>query len=565
MALPRDSADPTPSNLDQLLRDNRELTRMLEEAEEALRALRAGEVDALLVGAGREQVYTLETVDKPYQLLVERVPFGAATLTTEGSILSCNRRFAALLHRSQDALIGQPLHAFVAPASRPRLEALLAECRTSEAEGEIVLQGANDTPVPVYLGATSLREGALGSCLMVTDLTESRHLRELERTQEALRATTERLEQADRNKDEFLATLAHELRNPLAPIMNSLTILKGKNPKESEWALGVLDRQVQTMARLLDDVLDVSRISCNKLELRKQSIDLRSVLESALEVSRPWIAAAEHELLFTMPSEPIHLLADPLRLSQVFANLLNNAAKYTEPKGRIWLDVSAQDQQVIVSVRDNGIGIAPAMVPRVFEIFAQAASAEPRSQGGLGIGLSLAKGLIELHGGTIEARSDGPGKGTEFLVRLPLAKGSPEGELLASAAERSAAPSSAQQRILIVDDNRDNADSLAKLLRKRGHEIWTVYSGEEALQAVETARPDVVLLDLEIPKPDGFEVCRRIRSGPLGRAPLLVAMTGRARETDRERTREAGFDHHMAKPIDPGAILGLLSALPAGD
>jgi PAS domain S-box-containing protein len=578
-------------------------------------------------------------------------------------------------------LLGKSVGAFVAPESRPLLEALLRDGLTAEVQGEIILQSPDGAPVTSYLSVSALREGALGLCLMVTDLTGQRNYQELQRIQEALRATSERLElaqqagrigtfewdirtgaeswsapqealyglpaggfggrfeswkqavhsddreraegdrlravaqgteldtefrivrpdgetrwiaskgkvfharageparmlgvtmditerkrieealrDADRKKDEFLATLAHELRNPLAPIRNALGILQTKGPSrpELQWARGVLDRQVQLMARLLEDLLDVSRISSNKLELRKERVELAALLEAALETSRPVIDHGGHELTLTLPPEPIYLEADPVRLAQVFSNLLNNAAKYTEKGGQIRLTAERIGKDMVVSVKDNGIGIVVETLPRIFDIFSQAKPALPWSQGGLGIGLSLVKGLVELHGGTVEARSEGPGRGSEFVVRMPL-----EAQ---TTARRPVQPAQEQKpalnyRILIADDNRDSADSLATLLQLMGNEVGTAYDGEEAVEAAAAFRPEVVVLDLGMPKLNGYEACRRIRKEPWGQGILLIALTGWGQEEDRHRTAEAGFNQHMVKPVDPDVLMKLLVSL----
>jgi PAS domain S-box-containing protein len=800
----------TALRIGQLLRENEDLRQRLEEAEDALRALRAGEVDAVLVEAGREQVYTLETADKPYRLLVEQVPQGAATLTADGAIIYCNRRFAELLGRPLHSLLGKPIGDFVAPESRPLLKDLLRDGQAAEVQGEVVLQPADGTPVPVYLGVSALQEGALGLCLMVTDLSEQRHYQALQRAQATLRESerrfreiidalpvaiyttdvqgrlthfnpaavefsgrvpelgadswcvswklyrpdgtplpheecamalalkegravrgtetiaerpdgkrvwfmpyatplcdaegrvvgainmlldiTERkqgeqaaallstivdcsddaiiskdlngiitswnesaerlfgysaqqaigqpiamlipadrrdeeseildrfkrgehvdhfdtirirkdgsllqisltispirerggriigaskiarditsrkeieaaLKEADRRKDEFLATLAHELRNPLAPIRNAVQILKAKGSPDPElqWGREVIDRQVQVMARLLEDLLDVSRISRNRLNLRKERVELVTVVEAALETSRPVIEAGSHELTVTLPPEPIHLEADPLRLAQVFANLLNNAAKYTEEGGRIQLRAERQGSDVIVSVKDNGIGIIAEMLPRIFDIFAQSPRALLRSPGGLGIGLSLVKGLVELHGGSIEARSEGADRGSEFVVRLPVAVATPLPAAAPPKEDEEPKPAT-KCRILIVDDNQDSADSLAMLLKIKGYEVATAYDGEQAVEAAGTLRPDVVLLDIGMPKLNGYDACWRIRQQPWGQGMFLIALTGWGQEEDRRRTEEAGFNEHMVKPVDPAALMKLLASLSA--
>jgi PAS domain S-box-containing protein len=544
---------------DRMLRENEGLRRRLQEAEEAIRALSSGEVDAVVVDAGGEQVFTLEAAEKLYWLLVAQMPHPAAVLSTAGTIISCNHRFAELLQQAVASLPGHSIQAFAAADDLPALETLLREGRATEARGEVSLRATDGTPKPAYLGIRPVREGVHGECLMLTDLTEQQHYQELKRTQDALRASEERLRHADRQKDEFLATLSHELRNPLAPIRNAVKILMAKGPPEPELVLAraVLDRQTQLMARLLDDLLDVSRISLKKVELRREIVELAAVCEAALEISRPVIEAGDHELSVSLPSEPIHLDADPMRLAQVLANLLNNAARYTEDGGHIRLSAELQGSDVIVSVKDSGIGIAPELLPDIFAIYSQARPSG-RSQSGLGIGLSLVRGLVELHGGVVEARSDGPGRGSEFVLRLPVAAG--------AAAPRPAPPTEDQKalterRILIADDNRDSADSLAMLLEIMGHRVGTAYDGEQALEAAEATRPQVVLLDIGMPKLDGYDVCRRIRLQPWGKGVALIAVTGWGQEADRRRTQEAGFDRHMVKPVDPHALLRLLASL----
>jgi PAS domain S-box-containing protein len=371
--------------------------------------------------------------------------------------------------------------------------------------------------------------------------------------EEALRA-------ADRRKDEFLATLAHELRNPLAPIRNAVQILKTKGPTDPTlmWGRDVIDRQVRHMARLLEDLLDVSRISRDKLELRRERVDIASVVDVAIETSRPAIDAGHHRLTVSVPPTPIFVDADPVRLAQVFANLLNNAAKYTPDQGNIALTVEPRDDRVVVSVKDDGIGISADMLPRVFELFSQAAPAASRAQGGLGIGLSLVKGIVRLHGGTVTARSEGPGRGSELVVELPA--NVPPSSREAPEAAKATGP--LKDRVLVVDDNADSADTLAALLELLGCDVKTAYGGEQALALADTFRPTVVLLDIGMPGLSGYEVCQRLRAQLCGRPVLIVAMTGRGQAEDRERTREAGFDSHMVKPIDPAALTRLLADQP---
>jgi PAS domain S-box-containing protein len=669
-----------------LQQDNRDLRRRLEEAEDTIRALYAGEVDAIVVAAEREEIYTLEAVDKTYRLLVEQLPQAAATLTVDGEILSCNRCFAEMLGRPASDLLRTPFKDYVAAEYQPGIEPLLQQSLANEVQAELRLQCADGSMPVAYLRIAALREGALGQCLMVTDQSEQRHYQELQQAQISLRALRERLELAqeaghigifewdlggddkvslsaihedllglspgefggryedwmralhpedlkrfaatlrravaDRTsltleyrimrpdgavswlesratvycapdgaprrmvgvsrdvterklaieqlersnaeKDEFLATLAHELRNPLAPIRSAVEIIRlsDLDHPDLHWAREVIERQVRVMARLLEDLLDVSRLSRQGLELRRERLKLSSVVEAALETSRPLIDARNHTLTLDLPPESIELEADPVRLAQVFSNLLNNAAKYTEEGGTIRLAADRRGDAVIVSVRDNGIGIAPEALPRIFEIFAQATPMSMQSRSGLGIGLSLVKGLVELHGGRVEVSCEGPGRGSEFLVHLPLAQrtrdeSTPRGD----GDEQSNHNAS---RVLVVDDNRDSADSLGKLLELAGHTVRKAYDGEEALHVAAEFRPDIVLLDLGMPLVDGYEACRRIRGAPWGRDIFVIALTGWGQETDRRRTAEAGFDVHMVKPVQPANLLSLMAARSPG-
>jgi PAS domain S-box-containing protein len=399
-------------------------------------------------------------------------------------------------------------------------------------------------PIPGPDGRPALVGG------MAIDITDQR------RAEAALR-------DADRRKDEFLATMAHELRNPLAPIRHAIEILKSKAPVDRDLAYSrdVIDRQVQQMVRLLDDLLDVSRISRNKLELHKQPIKLATVIENAFETSQPLMVASRHQFSVSMPADPVHLDADPVRLAQVFANLLNNAAKYTEPGGQICLRAEREGSDIVVCIRDTGIGISAEMLPRLFEMFSQATPALARSQGGLGIGLALVKGLVELHGGTIEVKSAGQGKGSEFVVRLPVMVQLPPLETPAAPSLDHVA-SEKKVRILIADDNRDGADSLARMLRILGHETHTVYDGQQAVEQAVSFHPDIILLDIGMPKMNGHDAARHIRQQSWGKDVLLIALTGWGREEDRRRTQEVGFDHHLVKPVDAKALLALLSELP---
>jgi PAS domain S-box-containing protein len=378
-----------------------------------------------------------------------------------------------------------------------------------------------------------------------------------------------RLQEADRRKDDFLATLAHELRNPLAPIRNAVHILKTRGPADSElvWSREVIDRQVGQMSRLLEDLLDVSRITRNKLDLRKTRVTLASAVESAVETSRPLIDSRGHHLTVALPTETIFLEADPMRLAQVFANLLNNAAKYTPNGGRIRLaaelaaERSGSAREVVVSVSDNGIGIPSGVLPHIFDMFSQAQPALDRSESGLGVGLGLVKGLVEMHGGSVEARSDGPGRGSTFLVRLPVAVEESVESRGRSAGAEAASEGQPKWRILIVDDLKDSADSLAMLLGLLGHQVHTAYDGAEGVAAAERFRPDVVLLDLGMPKLNGYDACRYIREQPWGKDMFLIAVSGWGQESDRRRAEEARFNRHLLKPVDPAELMKVIESL----
>jgi len=392
---------------------------------------------------------------------------------------------------------------------------------------------------------------------------EAHRLAEMTRLRDLLQQRTQELTETDRQKDAFLATLAHELRNPLAPIRNAVHILQLKSPPEPElhWGLDVIERQLQQMTRLIDDLLDLSRITRNQLDLHKERLDLGEVLQAAVETSRPLIEASGPAFVVTLPPEPIALDADPIRLAQVIANLLNNAAKYTKRGGHICLSAERQGSEAVVTVRDTGIGISAEMLPRIFEMFTQGKRSWEHAQSGLGIGLTLAKRIVELHAGTITAHSDGPGQGSTFIVRLPAVhEASPVRRRASRKRERTAA--AASRRILVVEDERISAASLERLLQLEGHEIRTACDGLEAVSVADEFQPDVVLLDIGLPKLNGYEVAQRIRQQPWGRGLVLIALTGWGQETDRRRSQEAGFDHHLVKPVDPAALLQLLASLP---
>jgi len=406
--------------------------------------------------------------------------------------------------------------------------------------------------VPIFRVDGSIREW-VG---VHTDITEQRQ------SEEMLRQFAAEMSEADRRKDEFLATLAHELRNPLAPLRNGLEVIKlaGGTDVTIERTRRMMERQLTQMVRLIDDLMDVGRISQGKLELRTERLPLTTILNSAVESTRPLIEQMGHHLIVTSPTQPIMVNADLTRLAQVFVNLLNNAAKYGERGGQIQLHVEVEGGQVVVTVRDTGIGIAADQLPRIFDLFTQVSVSSEKTQGGLGIGLTLVKRLVELHGGVVEARSEGLGKGSQFVVQLPVAI---EGAHPHSSADTQARHGTSSLRILIVDDNRDAAESSAMLLRIMGNDTRTAYDGQAGFDEGEAFRPDVILLDIGLPMLKGYEVSRRVRETSWGAHVVLIAVTGLNKDLNRRRSHDAGFDHHMVKPVDPHALLQILAGVQA--
>lgn len=491
---------------------------------------------------------------------------GDAVIATDadGHVSFLNPVASKLIGWNQEEAIGRPLLEVFQIRSADSRELVESPALRAMRAGAVVgltnstiLVSREGREIPIDDSAAPIRDERrtiVGAVLVFRDVTERKRL------EGELHTRLEQLAEVSQQKSEFLATLAHELRNPLAPIRNSIALLQRKGPQDAELvaARAVIDRQAQQMARLLDDLLDMNRLGRAKLELRRERVALADVVDNALETAEPAITGGGHRVSVLLPEEDVVLDADPVRLGQVFANLLTNAAKYMEPGGRITLQAQRSDSQVVVSVRDEGMGIEPEALQRIFEMFAQAPGAKERAKGGVGIGLSLAKGLVELHGGTIHAASAGPGTGSEFTVRLPVVAG--------PAARTQQVPpslrSSVARRVLIADDVRDNADTLAMILGAHGHEVHAVYDGEQAVQAAERLRPEVVLLDIGMPGMDGYEVCRHIRAQAWGGPMFLIAQTGWGQESDRRRAQEAGFDQHLLKPVDCPKLLDLLIHLP---
>jgi PAS domain S-box-containing protein len=489
--------------------------------------------------------------------------------TLEGIIRSWNAAAERLFGYTAEEAVGQPI-TLIIPAERVQEEQqILDKLRRGERidhfETVRVAKSGRRIDVALTISPICNASGVIvGASKIVRDISEQKASEQAQqRTIGELRRAEEALREADRRKDEFLAVLAHELRNPLAPIRYAVAMArKGGRPEaERLRAQAIIERQVEHMGRLLDDLLDVSRITRGTLILRRSTVDLAAVVAAAQESARPLIEARDHTLAVQLPSEMLRLVADPVRLAQVLANLLVNAAKYTDPGGRIELEARRKGGELIIAVRDNGIGISAEMMPRVFTLFAQASPALERSEGGLGIGLALVRGLLELHGGSVSAHSGGAGQGSEFLVRLPIGNpGDTEGVYETSAPARAGAK---PLRVLVADDNRDSAETCAALLEAAGHEVSVAHTGREAFDLACRLEPDALLLDIGMPELNGYQLAQRIRGTDWGRQVMLIAITGWGQEQDKRRAWAAGFDQHLTKPIDPNGLEALLQSAPA--
>jgi len=395
----------------------------------------------------------------------------------------------------------------------------------------------HEFPLEISLSPLPTEDGFVIAAT-IRDTTEHR------RMEEELRQRTQELEDAIRHKDEFLGMLAHELRNPLAAIKNAIEVLRlGPPNADQEWICDVVSRQTEQVLHLVEDLMDVSRLAHGKVSLRKMPVELSHLISQAIETVQPLLNTRMQQLAVSLPSRPVRLLADPTRLIQVLTNLLHNASKYTEDNGQIWLIAAEVEGEVVVRVRDNGIGIAAAMLPRVFDLFTQVPGALDRSDGGIGLGLAMVDQLIKLHGGSVKVFSDGPGWGSEFVVRLPLFIDPASAPPPSSAGPIAKALS--KSRILVVDDNKDSADSLGILLRIKSNEVRTAYDGGEALEVADTFRPELMLLDIGLPTLNGYDVARHIRQQPWARDVILVALTGWGQPEDRRLSQEAEFNFHL--------------------
>jgi PAS domain S-box-containing protein len=507
---------------------------------------------AIDITAHRQTEAALRASEDRFRFLADTIPSIVWTAAPDGTITYANRRWFDYCGIPPQQNTREWPALALHPDDRERCIAQWTEALRDGNPYEIeVRHRRHDGAYRWFVTRAVPRRDAGGRVTAWFGVTTDIH--DQKRLQEELRA-------ADRRKDEFLATLAHELRNPLAPIRNVLQILRVSGAGLTHEMREMMERQVAHIVRLVDDLLELSRITSGKIELRRERVELADVLRGAIEASLPLIEAGGHQFTLHLSPEPLTLEADPVRLAQVVANLLNNAARFTDRGGQIWLSGRREDGAALISIRDTGKGIPADMLPRVFDIFVQADRSDGRTPEGLGIGLTLARSLVEKHGGRIEARSDGPGRGSEFIVTLPLAP-SAAGAAAAPQADGRARGATIPSRVLVVDDNRDAADSLGMLLEVLGAETRVVYDGAAALRALPEHRPEILFLDLGMPEMDGEEVARRVRAAPEFRDTVLIAMTGWGQEEDRRRSESAGFDFHLVKPADIDVLHGLLSSL----
>ncbi|MFO1433083.1 MAG: ATP-binding protein [Candidatus Competibacteraceae bacterium] len=540
----------------------------------------------------REAQQALEASRDRYADLYDFAPVGYVSLTGTGIIKEINLTAATLLGKQRLRLLEYPFNRFVADAERQKFFRHLLRCQTEGwASTELTLLGKNGPLHQVQLYSTQVQDQTQDFLYRtaITDITELKQAEEalrqaqaeleqrvqartaelqvandaLQQEIEQRRQVEHELREAGRHKDEFLAMLAHELRNPLAPILNAAAILKRKGGQDEErlrWAIGLIDSQVRHMGRLLDDLLDVSRLQRSKITLQPVRLDIATIVAEAVETSRSLIEGRRHRLTLDLPAEPLWLLADATRLTQVLYNLLTNAAKFTPEGGHIELEVTREGEEAVIRVRDSGIGIAPSLLPRVFDLFSQADTSLAHSQGGLGIGLALVQNIVQLHGGNVQAYSEGEGRGSEFVLRLPALPQVEQVQDNGRPIQGASIGSAAGRKILMVEDHIAEAQTLEQVLQLAGHQVRVVYDGHSALKAAQRDPPEIVILDIGLPDIDGYEVARRLR-GELGLDHiLLIAMTGYGHDEARRQSREAGIDYHLVKPADPEALLTLLAA-----
>jgi PAS domain S-box-containing protein len=518
----------------------------------------------LLAAAIRQHGMTaaaLATSRRQYQSIVEDQTELICRFRPDGTYTFANRAYAEMFGLPSGEIVGRNIWTLVPPGvhrSRAEMEVVTPAAPIATREVNVTTAAGSERFLQWRdRGFFDERGAILGYQAVGRDVTDRKIAEDERREIEVRRSAEAALREADRRKDEFLAVLGHELRNPLAPIGIALEILRQAPPggRDAAWARESIGRQLGHMTRLLDDLLDISRVTHGKIQLQLESVDLGTVIANAVEATRPFVDSLGHALSVRLPDWPLYIRADAVRLTQVVANLLNNAAKYTERGGRLEVEVSRDGDQVRLTVRDNGIGLQPEALDRIFDLFSQLPAGRAHAQGGLGIGLALVKRLVELHGGTVEARSDGPQRGTEIVVRLPAED--PELPALAPRAPKALAPRPSL-RILAVDDNVDLAEGLAAVLGMWGHTVRTAHDGAAALALARAFSPEVVLVDLGLPEVDGLEVGRRLRSAADGSPRLMVSMSGFGQEQTRLRSDAAGFHHHLVKPVDIDSLRALL-------
>ena len=504
----------------------------------------------------------LRDAEERMRSVVDHVLEGIVTIDERARIESFNPAAERLFGYTRDEAVGQNVKLLMPePYHSENDQYVLQYLRSSRARligfgREVVGRHKDGSSFPMELAVSEFHVGERRYFTgIVRDITERKRL------ERELRKRIEALDEADRQKDEFLAMLAHELRNPLAPMRNALHLLKmpDAEPPVAQHARAIMDRQLSHLVRLVDDLLDVSRIVRGKVELRRELTDLRTIVQRAVETAQPALDAHGHRLQAQLPDEPVWVHADVVRLAQAIANLLTNAAKYTGPAGIVSLLAGVQDDHAVVTVRDTGVGIPPDMLPRVFDLFVQGDRSLERSQGGLGIGLTLVERLVELHEGRVSAYSAGPGQGSEFTVRLPLAPGPGRHEAVRRRETAERDPGEQPRRVLVVDDNVDACESIALILGLGGYDAKCVHDGPSVLQTALDWRPHAIVLDIGLPGMSGYEVARQLRARAEFQGVLLLAMTGYGQQADRNRAQDAGFDRHLTKPVDPQQLQDMLA------
>jgi signal transduction histidine kinase len=519
-----------------------ETRERLAEAEEMLRAIRAGEIDAFVVeGAGGGKVYTLHSADEPYRNLVEQMQEGAVVLSSRGDILYSNRRFAAMVDEPIEAVIGSPFDRFVGESDRRGFDSLVlagsGRCRST-----LMSPHSIDLDVSLSVSAAGAAgEGRLN--LIVTDLSELLEAR----------SNRDRAERDNRTKDQFLAMLAHELRNPLGAVSAALHVLEsaGANAQSAIRAHDVIARQVEHISRLISDLLDVERVVSGKIRLVRQPLDLAVAIRSAVDPLAGNVPEGRH---FDIRTQPVWIAGDALRIEQVLTNLVTNAIKYTPPDGQIRITLRADGRDALLVVEDTGAGISPELLPFIFDLYVQSDRTLNRSRGGLGIGLTLVRSLVEAHGGTVSASSEGEGRGSRFTIRLKAIP-SPEASSRVPLGERR----TKRRRVLLIEDSDAAREMLRMTLELAGHIVHDVPDGVKGLELLDVVHPDVGIIDIGLPVMDGYEVAKRIRQQPQGRDMLLLALSGYDSPEHARRSLEHGFNYHLVKPVDLDHLAHLIS------